>query len=314
MITGLHCNNGGGGPLSSVRPPEAESLLRRVGGQADRVAFRVGDRGKHPVRAVGGGRHDDVTALSFNQAQGLVHVPNREPDHGTGIPGRRSALDPLADEPRRGEVRVVLAGLPAEDRLVEGRRPVPVGGGELQVADLPVGEGHELASLHSTTKRPEGWVRAAATSRPAWRASPVNCASGLVLPPATSMSMPRVRGAASGVTPPRMAMLVPAWAASEQRRRMATVGSSGQSLRTLLSRYRSAPAGSGSKKLWPASVTRSATSATISPARATVPGRSTRMPLAAGCRRSSAASRAPVPPPTSTTVRTASQPPVSSTS
>ena len=78
---------------------------------------------------------------------------------------------------------------------------------------------------------------------------------------------------------------------------MATVGSSGQSLRTLLSRYRSAPAGSGSKKLCPASVTRSATSLVTSPARATVPGRSTRMPRAAGWRLSSAASRAPVPPP-----------------
>jgi hypothetical protein len=75
------------------------------------------------------------------------------------------------------------------------------------------------------------------TSRPAWRASSVNWVSVLVLPPATSMSMPSERGVSSAATPPRTAMLACAvLAASAQRRRMATVGSSGQSLSTLFSR------------------------------------------------------------------------------
>jgi hypothetical protein len=51
------------------------------------------------------------------------------------------------------------------------------------------------------------------------------------------MSMPSERGVSSAATPPRTAMVAcEVLAASAQRRRMATVGSSGQSLRTLFSR------------------------------------------------------------------------------
>ena len=69
---------------------------------------------------------------------------------GTGVPGWR-ALDPLADEPGRFEVRVVLPGFPAEDGPVERRRALPVGRRKLQVADLAVAEVHEAAFRHSTT-------------------------------------------------------------------------------------------------------------------------------------------------------------------
>src|ERR1035437_8739707 len=65
------------------------------------------------------------------------------------------------------------------------------------------------------------------------------------------MSIARARGVSSAETPPRTTMLLSGRAACAQRRKMATVGSSGQSLSTLFSRYRSAPAGSGSKKLCP---------------------------------------------------------------
>ena len=70
----------------------------------------------------------------------LVHVGDGEPDHRPGVPGRAPALDPLADEARRFEVRVVRLGLPAEYRAVERSRAVPVGRWKLQIADLAVGE------------------------------------------------------------------------------------------------------------------------------------------------------------------------------
>src|SRR5512146_2643375 len=108
IITGLHCNNGVGEAFPPRVPPPAKSA---VGGQADGIAFRIEDRGEDPVGAVGGGWRDDLAAVSVNQAEGPGHVSDREPDHGPGIPGRKPALDPLADEPGRGEVRVVLAGL-----------------------------------------------------------------------------------------------------------------------------------------------------------------------------------------------------------
>src|SRR5262249_44787909 len=205
----------------------------------------------------GGGRPKVWAAVVYPRFERPVHVCDGEPEHRPGVPGRTAALDPLADEAGRLEVRVVRLDLPAEDRLVERGRALPVGRRKLQVADLAVGEAggaggfgvrwHGFAPCrqlragrHSTTKRPDDWVRAAMTSRPAWRASSVNRASVLVLPPATSMSMPSERGASSAATPPRTAMLAGAvlavLAASAQRRRMATVGSSGQSLSTLLSR------------------------------------------------------------------------------
>ena len=61
-------------------------------------------------------------------------------EHRPGVRGRPTVLDPLADEAGRFEIRVVRLGLPAEDRLVERCRAIPVGGRKLQVADLAVDE------------------------------------------------------------------------------------------------------------------------------------------------------------------------------
>ena len=68
------------------------------------------------------------------------------------------------------------------------------------------------AGRHSTTNRPDDCVRAATISRPACRASSVNCVSVLVFPPATSMSIPSERGVSSAETPPRMAIVPFCWA------------------------------------------------------------------------------------------------------
>src|SRR5438105_12253415 len=145
---------------------------RRVAGQADGVAFRVDDRGEGARRAVGGGRLEDLAAVRGDPVEGPAHVSYVDPDHRPGVPGRRTVLDPLADEAGSLEVRVVRFDLPAEDRLVERGRPLPVGRRYLQVADLAVNEAERPGSFgvfmahgsflsllrHSTTNRPDDCV------------------------------------------------------------------------------------------------------------------------------------------------------------
>ena len=114
------------GFLGRVRPQRNWiSMLRSagVGGQADRVAFRVEDGGQGAVGAVGGRRFNDLAAVAGDLLEGLVHVGYVEPEQRAGLRGRRPVFHPLANEAGSYEVRGVVFDVPAEDGRVERGRP-----------------------------------------------------------------------------------------------------------------------------------------------------------------------------------------------